>query len=207
MNITSPVQFLEIIKRGYSLDGVYLLELINENVDIQPLCKENVKIYTLHQTLIRKGLIFETEDKLTTLGKDILTFILTPASSDVKLEKKKPDGTDFDNWWKAYPGTNSFTYKGRTFTGDRALRVKKEDCRTKYNKIILEGEYTPAQLLSALEIEITQKKEKSIKEGTNKMSYMQNSLTYLNQRTFEPFIELINEPTSFTENTGRTIDL
>jgi len=33
----------------------------------------------------------------------------------------------------------------------------------------------------------------SVKTGNNKLSYMQNSLTYLNQRSYEPFIELMNE--------------
>jgi len=38
-----------------------------------------------------------------------------------------------------------------------------------------------------------QKKEASIKENTNKLKYMQNSLTYLNQRSYEPFIELLEQ--------------
>jgi len=40
---------------------------------------------------------------------------------------------------------------------------------------------------------VAQKKENSVKTGTNRLSYMQNSFTYLNQRSFEPFIELIKE--------------
>jgi hypothetical protein len=40
---------------------------------------------------------------------------------------------------------------------------------------------------------VLQKKESSLKNSTNKLTYMQNSLTYLNQRSFEPFIELIKE--------------
>ena len=48
-------------------------------------------------------------------------------------------------------------------------------------------------MVEALEYEVVQKKENSVKAGENKLKYMQNSLTYLNQRTFEPFIELIKE--------------
>jgi len=40
---------------------------------------------------------------------------------------------------------------------------------------------------------VLQKKENSVKTDANKLSFMQNSLTYLNQRTFDPFIELIKE--------------
>jgi hypothetical protein len=56
-----------------------------------------------------------------------------------------------------------------------------------------EGEYTVDELIAALEFEVQQKKENSLKTGVNRMTFMQNSLTYLNQRTFEPFIELIRE--------------
>jgi hypothetical protein len=49
-------------------------------------------------------------------------------------------------------------------------------------------------------MEILQKKENSIKTATNKMSFMQNSLTYLNQRTFEPFIELVREGVKIKES-------
>ena len=80
-----------------------------------------------------------------------------------------------------------------TFTGSRTLRNSKDDCRLKFDKILLEGEYTPEQLIEALSFDVLQKKEASVKEKTNKLKYMQNSLTYLNQRSYEPFIELIQE--------------
>ena len=73
------------------------------------------------------------------------------------------------------------------------MRVKKEDCKVKFNNILLEGDYTCDELIAALEYEVLQKKENSIKTKTNRVTFMQNSLTYLNQRSFEPFIELIRE--------------
>ena len=39
----------------------------------------------------------------------------------------------------------------------------------------------------------------SVKLSTNKLTYMQNSLTYLNQRSYEPFIELIKEGAKIEE--------
>lgn len=56
-------------------------------------------------------------------------------------------------------------------------------------------------MISALEYEVLQKKENSIKTKTNKLSFMQNSLTYLNQCTFEPFIELVREGHKVIETT------
>ena len=184
-------KFVEIIKKSYSLDIIYLLKLIEQNYDISELCKENVKINVLYNTLIRKGLITETEDKLTILGTELLEFI--ESKSSTKFKKKKFGNDGFDSWWEAYPGTDKFEYKGKSFPATRALSVNKDECRTKFNKILLEGNYTSEQLVEALKYDVQCKKDNSISTGTNNLTFMQNSLTYLNKKTFEPFIEIIKE--------------
>jgi hypothetical protein len=156
-----------------------------------------MKIASVYQSLIRKGLITENDDKLTTIGKDLLTFVDTKTSA--RIIKRKPATTDFEEWWKAYPGTDAFEYKGKSFKGTRALRLYKDDCRLKFDKIILEGDYTAVQLIAALNYEIIQKKENSISTNSNRLTFMQGSAVYLNQRSYEPFIELINE--------GATVDI
>lgn len=183
--------FEELIKKGYNLDIVFLLALVQEEeCSIKELSYENPKLSLLYQTLLRKGLISE-ECKLTLEGKALLDFLYTPLNT--KIERKKPVEDHFNRWWKAYPGTDTFTYKGKSFTGTRSTRVKKDECKLKFDKIMNEGEYTVDELIAALEFEVQQKKENSLKTGVNRMTFMQNSLTYLNQRTFEPFIELIRE--------------
>jgi len=190
MNLTFS-HFEEIIKKGYNLDIVFLLTLIDEQeCDIKELCYENPKLSLLYQTLIRKGLITE-ECKLTLEGKSLIDFLSTPI--DTKIDKKRPSSDDFELWWKAYPGTDTFTHHGKSFKGTRAMRVKKDECKIKFNKILGEGEYTANDLIQALELEVNQKKDSSVKSASNRMTFMQNSLTYLNQRTFEVFIELIRE--------------
>lgn len=193
----SPEQFQELIKRGYNLDVIFLLKLIDEQYDVSTLCKENMKIASTYQTLIRKALITNTDEKLTTLGRDLIEFI--NSKSTEKLIKRKPATSDFEEWWKNYPGTDSFEYKGKKFTGTRAIRKGKDECRLKFDKIIIEGEYTAQQLIAALEYEVLQKKESSVSTNSNRMTFMQNSVTYLNQRAFEAYIELIND--------GATIDV
>lgn len=193
-----PEKFLEIIKTSYSLDIIYLLKLIEQNYDISELCKESVKINVLYNTLIRKGLITETEDKLTVLGTELLEFI--ESKSSTKFKKKKFGNDGFDSWWENYPGTDKFEYKGKSFPATRALRANKDECRTKFNKILLEGDYTSEQLIEALKYDVQSKKDNSISTGNNKLSFMQNSLTYLNQRTFEPFIEIIKEGKTIENN-------
>ena len=193
-----PEKFLEIIKTSYSLDIIYLLKLIEQNYDISELCKESVKINVLYNTLIRKGLITETEDKLTVLGTELLEFI--ESKSSTKFKKKKFENDGFDSWWDTYPGTDKFEYKGKSFSATRALRANKDECRTKFNKILLEGDYTSEQLVEALKYDVKSKKENSISTGTNNLTFMQNSLTYLNKKTFEPFIEIIKEGKTIENN-------
>lgn len=186
----SPSHFEELVKKGYSLDMVFILRMMDDGLDVNYMCSVSTKLSVILQTITRKGLITQN-GKISMEGKELLGFLSSPV--DTKIVKKKMAEDDFEKWWKTYPGTDTFTYKGRTFTGSRTLRARKEDCKVKLNKIISEGEYTITDLISALEFEVMQKKENSVKTNTNKMSFMQNSLTYLNQRTFEPFIELIKE--------------
>lgn len=192
----SPQKYEELIKRGYNLDVIFLLKLIDEQYDVSPLCEESMKIASVYQSLIRKALITKDDEKLTVLGKDLLVFMDT--KMDAKIIRRRPATTDFEEWWKTYPGTDSFEYKGKSFKGTRALRLHKDDCRLKFDKILLEGEYTAAQLIAALNFEVNQKKETSVTENTNRLKFMQGSSVYLNQRAFEPFIELIND--------GATVD-
>jgi hypothetical protein len=56
--------------------------------------------------------------------------------------------------------------------------------------------------MGALNFEVLQKKNNSLKDKENKITFMQNSLTYLNQRTFEPFIELIRSGINISEQTS-----
>jgi len=180
--------FRELHKKGYTLDMVYLVELAEQGIDIKTLCEETPKLGVIFQGVLRKGLVTE-EGNISTIGKELLEFLHTEGE-DTKLVRRKVDD-EFDRWWKAYPGTDSFTYRGKTFTGSRSMRVRKEECKIKFKKILEEGEYTIDELIAALEYEVLQKKENSIKTGANKLTFQQNSLTYLNQRTFEPFIELV----------------
>jgi hypothetical protein len=184
-------QFQELIKKGYNLDVIFLLKLIDEQFDVSSLCKESMKIDSVYQSLVRKALITKDDEKLTLIGRDLLEFM--DKKSTGKIIRRKPTTTDFEEWWKTYPGTDSFEYKGKFFKGTRALRLNKNDCNLKFNKILLEGEYTSQQLIAALNFEVAQKKETSIAENANKLKFMQGSSVYLNQRSYEAFIELIND--------------
>lgn len=146
------------------------------------------KVIAWKQNLYRKSLITETGE-ITTLGKELLEALSDSRSPGEVIRKVRKESDDlFTEWWNSYPSTDMFTYKGRTYSGSRGLRQKKEECRKKFNEILLEGEYSAEDLIRALNREIILKKEQSVKDNENKMKYMQNSATYLNQRTYENFI-------------------
>jgi hypothetical protein len=192
MNIkVTPYHFEQLLKDGFTLDMIFLLKLIEEEFDIKTLAEGGAKTDMLCQTLRRKGLVSE-QFKITVLGRNLLEFMNSRAKTS-KIVKKTQTFAEFERWWAAYPGTDIFTHKGKSFSGGRTLRVNKDECQLKLDAILAEGEYTIDQLIAALEYEVTQKKENSFKTGTNRLSYMQGSLTYLNQRSFQNYIELINQ--------------
>jgi hypothetical protein len=180
----------QLYRSGYSLDIVFFLKMIQEGSVIGEVCEGNPKLEALYQSLIRKGLITE-KDELTITGEALLKFLNTKET--VKLVKKSNEPSVFDQWWTAYPATDTFKYKNKTFYGTRSLKANKEECKIKIEAILNEKEYTLEMLIKALQFEVIQKKENSIKTGTNRLTYMQNSLTYLNQRTYESFVDLIKE--------------
>ena len=192
MNIkVTPYHFEQLLRDGYTLDMIFLLKLIDEEFDIKTLAEGGAKTDMLCQTLRRKGLVSE-QFKITVLGRNLLEFMNSRAKTS-KIVKKTQTFAEFERWWAAYPGTDIFTHKGKSFSGGRTLRVYKDDCQVKLDAILAEGEYTIDQLIAALEYEVLQKKENSFKTGTNRLTYMQGSITYLNQRSFQNYIELINQ--------------
>jgi hypothetical protein len=175
------------------MDMVFILKLAEQDVDIKALCGESAKLQALHQAVLRKGLITE-ENKLTMSGQNIMKFLERKIEPDAKLKKKiSIDEDEFERFWRVYPGTDTFIHKGKKFTGTRSMRNNKDECKVKLFKILDEGGITLDEIIAALEYEVLQKKENSVKSGTNRMTFMQNTLTWLNQRSFEPFLELIKE--------------
>jgi len=166
---------------------IYLLTLLEQKSDIDPLLK-SARVANIVAGLLRKGLITD-ENKVTLLGKEILKFTDTP--TDVPLVIKKTMSSSFDSWWKIYPKTDGFTHKGRTFPLTRNLIAGKVKAKGYWNKIINKGEFTAEDVIKATEFDVLQRKEMSIKKGTNQLTFMQNSATYLYNDSFEAFVEIV----------------
>jgi len=196
LNIT-PAHWLEITKRGYNLDMIFMLRCINDNIDLSSLYTESVKIDIMRATLERKGLLTE-EGKITTIGQELLLFMETKIAG--KIVRKKVDGDVFEEWWKEYPSMDTFVYNNKKFTGCRSLRQNKDACRLKFDEYILSGTYTAEDMINALKYDVMNKKEMSIKTNTNKLTYMQNSATYLLQKSFDSYVEMIQKGEVITKS-------
>jgi hypothetical protein len=145
-NVT-PSHFEQLLKQSYSLDHIFLLKLVEANIDIQPLTDGSMKIAGLYQSLVRKGLVSDVTQEITQVGRELLTF----ADSEVKepMKKLKQKSSDFDAWWNAFPSTDNFEHNGKKFAGSRGLKRNREECRIKFNKILAEGEYTADDIVNA----------------------------------------------------------
>ena len=179
--------YQELIKKSYSLDAIFLLNLISEDYDITPLTEDSAKIKAIYKSLIRKGIITE-EEKLTTLGIDLMEFI--SKKTNKKFIKKKAAKSDFDDWWEIYPRTDAFIMGTVRFNGTRGLRVDKEECRLAFNKIIDEGTISKEDIMHATLYDIKQRKSNSLKNRENQLTFLVNSARYLKKGFFEPFIDL-----------------
>ena len=192
MNI-NICHFEEIIKKGYSLDIIYLLRLIHAGVDVESeLCNNSVKIKAIYDSMMRKGLISSETKKLTLDGENLLGFT---ESDDLHIVKTKPlpDKDMFLMWWESYPSTNKFVINNMEFKATRSFKVKKEDCRILFNKMINDKLFTAEEIIEATKFDVDLKKVSSFKERKNNLTYLQNTHTYLYQKTFEGFVELIKE--------------
>ena len=191
--------FEELIRKGLSLDHVFLLMLIKEGHNMELLSSEagSMKFDALHQSLIRKGLITE-DSKIAPIGQELLDFMESKVASPIV--RKKPSTKDFDLWWEAFPATDHFEYKGRIFTGSRAMRVQKEQCKLRFNSILNEGEYTAQQIIDATKYVVTLKKENSFKKKTNEVTYIHNSYKFLNDGDWKPFVDLMKQGVPFTDS-------
>jgi hypothetical protein len=204
-NVT-PSHFEQLLKQSYSLDHIFLLKLVEANIDIQPLTDGSMKIAGLYQSLVRKGLVSDVTQEITQIGRELLTFADTEVKEPMKKLKQK--SSDFETWWNAFPATDNFEHRNKKFSGSRGLKRSREDCRIKFNKILAEGEYTAQLITDATALDVFLKKEASVKNNENRLSYIQNSLTYLTQRSFEPFIEMIKTGMEIPNaQTKRSIDI
>lgn len=190
------------------MNTLYLLECADKGTDPTSYI-DSSKVRAWKQTLIRKGYLLE-EGRPTVAGLFVIKALKETDGETLEIRIdfiQNKNNSNFEKWWAAYPSTDEFEHKGKKFKGNRGLRTNKAECKLKLLKVLEEGDYTIEDLIKALEVEVHMKKESSISEGENKLKYMRNSLTYLNQRTFENFIELGRAFNPSSNSTSLDIDI
>lgn len=181
--------FRQLVTNQIDLNCLYILESISLSIDISKEIKTS-KVAAWFQTLLRKGYITEN-NTITPPGADLLRIV--KGNHDIKraiVRLATSNEQGFEQWWKEFPSTDVFEYKGIKFVGTRSLRSDKPACTVLFSRVINEGEYTAEDLIRALKYEIILKKEDSVKNRTNKLSFLSNSATYLRQRKFDGFVEV-----------------
>lgn len=193
------------MKAGIDVNMLYMLECFDRNIDIKLDPNNMQKEASWLSALMRKNFI-GGDGIITADGKMLLLTLKTNTSFvAIKKARQAVAVTEFDRWWSTYPSSDIFDYKGTKFAGSRTLKMKKDDCRKKFLEIVAEGEYSAQDLIRSLEFDVMMKKEASLRDKENKLKWFQNSLTYLNQRTFEGMVELSKnyKPTTSTN----TVDI
>jgi hypothetical protein len=180
------------VQEGIDLNALYLLESFKEGTDLTKHL-DLPKLLSWKQTLIRKALIDE-QGYITLKGEDVLERInqCIDKKNLPKLPKNIIAGEEssFERWWKTFPATDVFEYKGKSFRGIRTFKKEKENCMIMFNRLIKNGRITEEEMIGALNLDLENRKEESIKRGENQLKYLQNTAAYLRQSTYEPYIEL-----------------
>ena len=202
--------YREMTEMSLSISHIYLIEMsYHEQYDKIESISDILKVKGYLQTLVRKDYITE-ENKITERGKELYDKLVAESKNMSYIPKptNKTKEQLFEEWWAEYPKTTHWVSGGRTFFGDRGLKIKKQACREKYIKILSEG-FDHMDLVKALKYEIKLKKEMSVKQGVNKLEFMKNTESYLNARVFENFIEAakISKETDFKTSVDNIVNL
>lgn len=197
--------FIELHKRGYTTDMVLILYWLQQGLSIEHIINGSKKIELIYKSMIRKDLI-TNDNKLSKIGIEILDFI--SKKTNKTFLKPKVHNTEFDKWWSIFPSNDKFTIKGKNFGPTRAFKTKKEDCKLLFDKMILNEEFTADQIINATIYDVNLKIERSYKTNSNQLKYLQNSYTYLYQKTFSGFVDMnITEEQSQISNNLGSIDI
>lgn len=187
--------FKEIIKKGYSLDIIFLLKELQAKNDISELCNNSKKIEAIYNSILRKQLYSEELKQLTLEGDELLKFLNTDNVLLVKKSFVKKE--DFDYWWEIFPSNNKFIHKGVNFPLTRSFKTRKDDCKKLFEKIVNSKKFTAKQIIDATIVDVETKKENSVRKRENQLTFLQNTYTYLYQGTFEGYVDLsISEETN-----------
>lgn len=194
-------RFKELQQAHLSLDDLYCLQVALSGYSLEDFKEKRITL--IIQKLKRMNYL-DAEGSVTDAGKELYLSLFEEREEALQLSQMKDSSEEFELWWKAYPSTDGFEMYGKKFTGSRSLKVYKSKCKILFTAILAEG-YTLEEMLAALETEIKEKKDRSIREKTNCMQWMKATQSYLNSRGFEGYVERLREAKEKPQRGGETI--
>lgn len=148
------------------------------------------------------------DDMITTKGEELLFEVDNWVPMETlnrfrnKAAKEKTSYNRlFQEWLDLYPKSPNFEIGGKQFTGTRSLHTKKEECQVKYLKILDEKKVSHQQLLDCLQKEVEMRHNESFRKGSNEIQYMKATISYLNSRSWEIYLPLINRENEIKSRT------
>lgn len=183
--LIKPEVFREIYKSKLSLNDIYYLSLLSEDIEVKSSFLDNLCIIG-----------YCKDGKITVEGMKYLESVYSPKYRK-KVKKSVEYSPEFLEWWGVFPATDNFTHGGVLFKGSRNLKTKKDGCMSLFSKIQLDKDI----LIKALNNEINAFKNKSVVSNTNQMQFFQNSYTYLYQKTYENWINIEDKTENKIVNT------
>lgn len=171
------------IETKLPIESLVILLFVYQKLNIDTYLSINKLSFTKVQTLLRKQLLKTVGPtyKLTDIGLKTINSLLAPQ------KVKTPDTGQFEELWALYPASDKF----EGFPKTRTLRSKKDYCKAHYLKIL--ETITHANVMKALEYEVQELKDISLREGKNKFSFMMALPTWLNSKQFEVTLENLEE--------------
>lgn len=172
---------IALLKAKLPLECIFVLEIVLNGEELP------TELLSYQQRLIRKGYI-DMKGNITQAGCDLYDSLLKDIE-EVKVKKREAKKDEkFDEWWEhAFCSSNNFEIKGRKFDGTRKLTTDKEGCRKVFNALTL-NEFEAEDVIRATAYHMNLSKDISYKTGANKLTYIPNSLRYLREKYFEPYI-------------------
>lgn len=204
----------EVEKTNLSFDEFLALYKIYSYEKNSLKINYNSDMFNTYLELEGKNLIkvITNEDEILTFhlregGTELIeNFLKLKNKSEIKTENpvetnkednKKTNQYSFEEFWMIFPSSDEHGIYKKT----RVLKAAKEACRKKYFNILLEG-VSHKDIIKALKYEIKLRKDGSNKG--NNLTYMKNSLTWLNQKEFEVILETMSDDNDSNSNSDWT---
>lgn len=185
----------EIERTGLSFDeflALYKLYSYENNTKLIDYSSDMLNTYVILESKRFIKIITDENDRLTfhlrEEGNILIEGFLNQTITHNKpvITEKKDNNKLFEEFWSTFPTSDEHSIYKRT----RFLKAGKDNCKRKYIEYLKQG-VNHEDIIKALKYEIKVRKDNN--NGQNKMTYMKNSLTWLNQREFEIILETIDE--------------